>query len=49
MKGQGHIFTFDLIFLCQRAILRGPAFGEWHFLFSLVSMLYVHITEYKFC
>ncbi len=28
MEGQGHIFTFDLIFLDQRAILRGPVFSE---------------------
>ncbi len=39
MEGQGHIFTIDLIFLGQHAMLRGPAFSEQYFV-SLVVYVY---------
>ncbi len=31
MEGQGHIFTIDLIFSGQHAILRCPAFSKQYF------------------
>ncbi len=38
MEGQGHIFTFDLFFLCQCAIPKDPAFREQYF-----SYLQIHV------